>query len=93
MSEFQIISIAANTIDIFFRLLSFLIIARIFLSWVAPHSHGRIAEFIISTTQPVLRLFAKLPLRIGMMDFTPLVALILLDLLRGFLLQLLFGIQ
>jgi len=92
MDKLQLINIAANTIDIFFRLLSFLIFARILLSWVAPHSHGRIAEFIISTTQPVLGLFQKLPLRIGMFDFSALAALIAMDVIRSLLLRILFGV-
>jgi len=88
----EIISILANTIDIFFRALSFLIVVRILLSWLAPHSRGGIANFVFSVTEPILVFFRKLPLRIGMIDLSPIVALIAIDFARGLLLKLLFGI-
>ena len=88
----ELIAVLANTIDIFFRALTFLIIIRILMSWVAPHSRGGIASFVVSTTQPILELFRKLPLRIGMMDFAPLVALITLNFVREFLLKLVLGV-
>lgn len=88
----EIIAILANTIDIFFRALSFLIVVRILLSWLAPHSRGGIANFVFSVTEPILALFRRLPLRIGMIDFSPIVALIVINFARGFLLKLLFGI-
>ena len=87
----QLVAILANTIDLFFRALSFLIIVRILLSWFAPHSRGRIVFFIVSTTEPILGFFRKLPLRIGMLDLSPIVAIIAIDLARTFLLRLFFG--
>ncbi|MCF7845645.1 MAG: YggT family protein [Candidatus Peribacteraceae bacterium] len=88
----QIVSILANTIDLFFRALSFLIIIRILMSWFAPRSRGQIAFFVLSATEPILRFFRRLPLRIGMLDLSPLVAIIAIDLARTFLLRLLFVI-
>ncbi len=88
----NLINILANTIDLFFRLLSFLIIAKILMSWVAPHAGGQIAQLIHSTTEPVLAPFRRLGLRIGMIDLSPIAALIALDFGRYIVLSLLFGL-
>jgi YggT family protein len=88
----EIVAILANTVDIFLRALSFLIILRILLSWLGPRSHGGIVSFVISTTEPILAIFRKLPLRLGMIDLSALVALISIDLLRGFLLKIILGL-
>lgn len=79
MVSIELISIAANTINIFLNLLKFLIIVRIFMSWLAPRSQGKIAYFVFSTTEPILSVFRKLPLRIGMIDLSPLIAFLVLD--------------
>lgn len=80
-----LLALVINTLDIFLGLLTWLIIIRIFMSWLAPHAGGRLAYFIHSATQPVLGFFARFHLRWGMLDFTPLVALLALDFLRQLL--------
>lgn len=87
----EIIAILINTVDIFFRALTFLIILRILMSWLAPHAQGSIVNFIVSTTTPILDVFRRLPLRIGMIDFSPIVALLVLDFAREFLLKVIIG--
>jgi len=88
----QIIFILVKTIDIFFSTLSFLIVIRILISWLAPQSRGQIFGFIVSTTEPILGFFRRLNLRIGMLDLSPIVALLTLDFTRMILLKILFGL-
>ena len=88
----EVIAILANTIDLFFSALTFLIVLRILLSWLAPHSRGQIVYFIVTTTQPILGFFQKFRLRIGMIDFSPIVALLVLDFVRMILLKLIYSI-
>lgn len=88
----ELISILINTVDIFFRALSFLIFVRILLTWVAPHSRGKIVYFIASATEPVLQIFRRLPLRLGMIDFSPIVALLTLDFIRQLLINVILGL-
>ena len=77
-------------IVLLFRILQFAILIRIFLSWVAPmgQQSNPIFVFIYQITEPILA-----PIRryttFGMIDFSPLVAMIGLQILEGFLLQLL----
>lgn len=78
----------ATFIDLLFRVLQFAILIRIFMSWVAPMS-GRsnpIYVFIYQITEPILA-----PLRrfttFGMIDFSPFVAMIALQMIERVLLQ------
>lgn len=82
MPKSQVVSFIANFIIIFRDLISYAIIARIILSWftLGGQSQGRIALFLHDTTEPVLRVARVIPHRIGMIDLSPLIALIGLDL-------------
>jgi len=70
----------------FLRLLSYLIIARIIISWVAPRSGHPIVVFIVQTSEQLISPIRKRLPRgsgsLGMIDWSPLVALILIDVLR-----------
>jgi len=70
----------------FLRVLSFLIIARIILSWVAPRSHNPIAILIVQTSEqviaPIRRILPRGKGTMAMIDWSPLVALILIDIFR-----------
>ena len=70
----------------FLRILSFLIIARIIVSWVAPTSTHPVVLFVVQTTEqiinPIRKRMPKGKGAWGMIDWSPLVALILIDLLR-----------
>jgi YggT family protein len=87
-SDFQ--EIIIRSIEIFFKALKFLIVLRVLLSWFAPHLRGKFVEFIFATSEPILAIFQRLPLRIGMVDLSPIVALIVLDLVQSFLLKIFF---
>lgn len=73
--------------NIFFNLLTWAIIARILLSWFKAGPGNRFSQFLYNITEPVLRPVRRLLPPIGMMDFSPILALILLDLLRGLILK------
>ncbi|MBU1018608.1 MAG: YggT family protein [Patescibacteria group bacterium] len=69
-------------INYFFQILTFLVIARVILSWFrTPHS-SPIYRFLIDSTQPVMNLAKKITPRTAMLDFSPIVAIIGLDLAR-----------
>lgn len=72
----------------FLRFLSMIILARILLSWFVPHSGNPIILFIRDTTEQIFAPLRKiLPHQgvYGMIDWTPLAALIGIDLLRSFI--------
>lgn len=69
-------------LNILFEVLSFAIMARIVLSWFQGVSPSRLYIFLVDTTQPIMRIAQKITPRIGMLDFSPIVALLGLELLR-----------
>jgi YggT family protein len=88
----NLLNILASTVDLFFRILSFLIIIRIFLSWLAPGTGGQIAYFVHSTTEPIMRIFRQPIFRFGMIDLSPIVALLAVDFAREIIIRLIFGL-
>jgi YggT family protein len=79
-------------ITILFRALEFAILIRVVLSWISPMQQTNpIFTIIWQITEPILG-----PLRryttFGMMDFSPIIALVGLQLLEPILLRLLAGI-
>ncbi|MDZ4216850.1 MAG: YggT family protein [Candidatus Gracilibacteria bacterium] len=81
----------------FLRALSFLIVARIIISWVAPHSTHPVVIFVLRTTEQVISpIRSRLPRgegMVAMVDWAPLVALILIDLIRYALVSVFVGVS
>ena len=62
-------------------MLSLMIFARIVFSWGAS-PHNRLLHFLIRVTEPVLGPFRRVIPPLGMIDISPIVVLLLLDLLQ-----------
>jgi YggT family protein len=58
--------------------LELLILARVLLSWVDPTGRGRLAAFIIQTTEPILAPVRRALPRTGMLDLSPLIVILVL---------------
>ena len=66
---------------------------RILFSWVNPDPYNPVVQFISKITDPVMNFMRKvLPfsMTIGMIDFSPMVAMLLLDLIRRIMIKLLW---
>jgi len=61
------------------------LIIRIIMSWVGADPYNEIAQLIYSITEPILAPFRALPLRIGAVDFSPILAFFALRLVNSFL--------
>lgn len=67
------------------NILLFAIFARVLMSWISPQGvPGRLGEILYQITEPVLKIARFLPHRIGLIDLSPLIAMIGIDLLRTF---------
>lgn len=82
-----------RAIDVFFNLLEWLIFVRILLSWFPINHNNPISQMLFQLTEPILgparRLMEKSPLGGGMvLDFSPIIALILMRLVQTVLLNL-----
>lgn len=92
MNKFQIISFSIDFVLILKNLIVYAIIARIIVSWFSTTqygSRGRVVQFLYDVTNPVINLAKKIPHRIGMIDLSPLIAIICLDLLAQLVVMLL----
>ena len=86
MQRFYLIEL----IKALFNLTILLIIVRSLLSWFrGSYKPNRLTHFIHDATDPLLNFFKKIIPPMGMMDFSPLVAVIVLDLLRDLVIYLL----
>jgi YggT family protein len=72
-------------LHLLFTLYSFAIIARSFLSWFRISRYHPVARFLIEITEPVLAPLRRHIPPVGGLDFTPMVALILLWVLEQML--------
>ncbi len=91
----ELIRSLAIFINIFFTIIYWLLIVRIVLSWfgVDPHTHyNEMLGALFTVTDKILLPFRRLPLRIGNVDLTPLVAFLVLQFLQRILLVLLFSV-
>lgn len=80
----------ANFISIFTQILIFAIFARVVLSWLRIPPRGFLFNIIVQSTEPILGIFRRLiPPLGGILDLSPILAFLALDLLRNILLSLL----
>jgi YggT family protein len=64
----------------FCQLLSLIIVARSLLSWIAPNPNEQPMRFLHEITEPILAPLRHIVPRIGMIDITPLIAIVILQL-------------
>ena len=60
-------------------ILNFAIIIRALMSWFNPSMENPIVRFVIEITEPVLAPLRRIVPRIGMIDITPIVAILLMQ--------------
>ncbi len=70
-----IIELAILSLNLFF----FVILIKIILSWVAPHTHNPATALLSTLAEPVLRPFRRIVPPIGGFDISPIFAIILLQ--------------
>ena len=79
----QVVSVA---FDVFY----WMMIARVLLSWIAPRANNKLAEFVIDVTDYVLNPIKKLiPTMVGGVDFSPILAIFLLNFIKRIVISLL----
>jgi YggT family protein len=87
----------ANAVDVFFTVLYIMLFVRIILSWFPMSRDNKFMELLFALTEPVLAPIRNLVNRSplggpGMViDFSPLIAFILLRLLRNILVPIIYN--
>jgi YggT family protein len=74
-------------IDFLFTALSMAILVRVLLSWVDPQGGNRITQVLHEMTEPILGPIRSIMPNIGMFDFSPIIAILLLNVLRSALMS------
>lgn len=69
------VELAILNLNLFF----FVILIKIVLSWVAPHTHNPATALLSTLAEPVLRPFRRIIPPIGGLDISPIFAIILLQ--------------
>ena len=73
-------AVLGNFLFLLATLLSLLIVARVIISWVMPTSGGALVAFVYSVTEPVLAPIRTMLPQTGMFDLSPMIALVILQL-------------
>ena len=75
-------------VNIVFQILYWMLVARIVLSWfgVSPYTtYNELLGALYQVTDTILRPFQRLPLRIGMLDLSPMLAFVALQFVQRLL--------
>lgn len=68
-----------------FKVIYFLLVIRIIVSWFQVNPFSEPINLLYRVTEPILIPLRRLPLQVGMIDFSPIVAFILLSFLDHFI--------
>jgi YggT family protein len=75
-------SALVSLVDLLFTLYTFLILARVLLSWVRMSPYHPVAEWIYRLTEPLLAPIRNMLPPSGMIDWSPMIAMFLVMILR-----------
>jgi YggT family protein len=74
------------------QIIYWLLMARIIISWFPVDPYHSIVQFLHQVTDPILAPFRRIPLQIGMLDMTPLLAFVALFFVNRVLVRILMGL-
>jgi len=78
-------------VDVFFTLLSLAILARVLLSWLRVSPYHPVVDLLYRITEPILAPLRRVIPPIGMIDITPVIAIILLQIIQQILVAVIRG--
>jgi len=80
-----------NFINILFTLLELAILARVLLSWFRVDPYHPAIAFLYQITEPILRPLRNVIPPLGMMDISPIVAMLLIGIIRRIIQAIILG--
>ena len=83
MFGFESIDSIWGLLAFFIRLLAFAILIRALLSWFVRDPYNPIVRALDAITDPILRPLRQIMPRMGMIDFTPMIAMFVLFFIAG----------
>lgn len=88
----SITSTLAYVVDIAFEVYIFILFARVICSWIRVNPYGKVFQFIFSLTEPLLAPIRRLMPKTMMLDFSPMILMLVLIVLQRLLLVLIYTI-
>ncbi len=88
MSSFSYLLIRlGQLVSFLLTLYMWVVIIRAFLSWIRPDPYNPIVRFISNLVDPVTYRISKIiPTRVGMVDLSPLILIVIIHLIQSYLL-------
>lgn len=75
-------NVLITTIEYFFDIIFVLILVRIVLSYLPQYQSHQLAQMVFGITEPILAPFKRFIPPIGMLDLSPMVAILVLGVLQ-----------
>ncbi|HUW94937.1 MAG TPA: YggT family protein [Anaerolineae bacterium] len=85
-------AVAIQTIDLIFTFFYLAIMARIILSWFRFDPYHPVSVFLYRVTEPILGFFRGIIPPVGMLDLSPIVAIVVLGIVQQMLFFVLQGL-
>jgi YggT family protein len=82
-----VLDVFANFINILATALTFAIIIRARMSWFVPAGGGAASRFLLDITEPVLAPIRRILPPVGGWDFSPILAIVLINVVSQVLIQ------
>jgi YggT family protein len=79
-----------NIVDWFFWICSLAILLRVLFSWLRPDPQNVIVRMVVQVTEPFLAPLRRFVPTLGGLDITPMIALMLIEVLRMLIMSVLF---
>ena len=89
----NLIGTLAQVVNSVLTIYFWMILIRVLLTWVSPDPYNPIVQFLSRVTDPYLSFFRRFIPTVGMIDFSPWVAIIVLRALQSFLVSTLFDLS
>ena len=83
----NLIATLATILDMALGLYTILIFGRVILSWISADPYNPIVQILYQTTEPVLRPIRQRVGIVGGLDLSPMILLLVIVFLRGFLVR------
>lgn len=84
-------NLLADFVNLFFYLLSLAVLARVLLSWVRVSPYHPAVDFLYRITEPILAPLRRVIPPVGMMDISPIIAMLLLQIIQQVLVEIIRG--
>lgn len=85
--------IVIGAIQLVFTILELAVLARVLFSWIRPDPYNQFVRIIVQVTDPILVPLRRVIPPLGMIDITPMVALIGLSVISQIIVGLLAGLR